>query len=429
VHGMRIKRFFARDIREAIRLVREEQGPDAVILSNRQVDGGVEIVAAVDYDANLVSDLAINTGSGAAAGPAEQPAPDRPSKRPGADVTPPPAPDRDPAPTRVEWSQDPALVEMRRELEDMRGLLEHQLAGLAWGERARRHPQQTRLLRLLMESGFSPALCEDTVSRIPDDIDFLQARRLALGMLARRLPVTDDDILRGGGVVVLVGPTGVGKTTTVAKLAARFALRHGARGVAMITTDNFRVGAHEQLRTYAQVMDVPLRAVRSSEELKATLGSLSGRRLVLIDTAGMSQRDLRLAEQFALLRSGGEQVRTYLVLAANTEREAMQAAVKAYRGADPLGCILTKLDEAASLGPVLSAVIEEQLPVAYVADGQRVPEDLHPARAHSLISHTVALTGQALQQRDASARRQEHELMEDVSMALAFGGGRTNAHA
>jgi flagellar biosynthesis protein FlhF len=389
----------------------------------------VEIVAAVDYDANLVSDLAINTGGTAAADPQPEPAPQRASARPSANVSPHPALAQEPAPERVEWSQDPALVEMRRELENMRGLLEHQLAGLAWGERVRRHPQQTRLLRLLMESGFSPALCEDTVSRIPDDIDFLQARRLALGMLARRLLVTDDDILRTGGVVVLVGPTGVGKTTTVAKLAARFAMRYGARNVAMITTDNYRVGAHEQLRTYAQVMDVPLRAVRNSEELKATLGSLSGRRLVLIDTAGMSQRDLRLTEQFALLRSGGEKVRTYLVLAANTEREAMLGAVKAYRAAEPQGCILTKLDEAASLGPVISAVIENQLPVAYVADGQRVPEDLHPARAHTLISHSVALTGQALQQRGTPVRTEDHELMEDVSMALAFGWGRMNAHA
>lgn len=416
---MRIKRFFAPDIREAIRLVREEQGPDAVILSNRQVEGGVELVAAVDYDAELVSNLG---GARREKRPAQAP-----ENVPGAAdhaqrmVAEAPAP---PAEPKILWSQDPALVAMRQELKAMRGLLEHQLSGFAWGEMARRHPLWTRLLKMMLESGFSPTLAERIVEHVPENVDYTHARRLALGLLARQLPVTDDDILRDGGVVVLVGSTGVGKTTTAAKLAARFALRHGSQHVALVTTDNFRIGAHEQLRTYAQVMDVPIRAVHRDDELAATLRALENKRLVLIDTAGMSQRDQRLAEQLTMIRRGGQRIKSYLVLAATTQMQSMNEAVAAFRGPELKGCILTKVDEASNLGPALSVIIQNRMPVAYVGDGQQVPEDLHPARAHGLISRSVALSAQSQRAPDPARRRSA----DDVSMALAFGRKSTNAH-
>lgn len=371
---MKIKRFFAADIREAMRQVREEQGPDAVILSNRTIEGGVEIVAAVDYDEALVSDLA------AGAAPARtRPAPSRP----------------EPGTARLEWSQDPALVQMRAELQAVRGLLEHELSGLAWGEMARRHPQRTRLMQMLLAAGFAPALAQRVAERVPEGGDLAQARRLALGLLARHLPLYPHDLLNHGGVVALLGPTGVGKTTTVAKLAARFTLRHGASHVALVTTDNYRIGAHEQLHTYSKVLDVPMRVARTRDELAATLNSLEGRRLVLIDTAGMSQRDLRLAEQFALIRDAGPAITPLLVLSATTQLQALLETVEAFGRVRPAGCILTKLDEATQLGAALSAVIQRRLPVAFVSDGQRVPEDLQPARAHGLISRGIALTQQA----------------------------------
>jgi flagellar biosynthesis protein FlhF len=417
---MRIKRFFAPDIREAIRLVREEQGADAVILSNRQVDGGVELVAAVDYDAELVNNLAGNSRP-----------PERPPRQASAEPAAAPAATaasataREPArDAKILWSQEPALVAMRQELKAVRGLLEHQLSGFAWGDMARRHPMWTRLLKMMLESGFSPALAESITQRIPENVDFVHARRLALGMLARQLPVTDDDILRDGGAVVLMGSTGVGKTTTAAKLAARYALRHGAQHVALVTTDNFRIGAHEQLRTYAQVMDIPIRAVQREHELAATLRSLENKRLILIDTAGMSQRDQRLAEQLAMIRKGAQRVKSYLVLAAATQMQSMNEAFAAFRGPELKGCILTKLDEASSLGPALSVIIQHRLPVAYVSDGQRVPEDLHPARAHGLISRSVALSSQTRRAANAGQQR----TLDDVSMALAFGRKSTNAH-
>ncbi len=400
---MKIKRFFAADIREAMRQVREEQGPDAVILSNRPVEGGVEIVAAVDYDESLVSDLSVTAS--AAAG-------DRPPAA-GGDAR------------RVEWSQDPALVQMRAELQTLRGLLEHELSGLAWGELARRHPQRTRLLQLLLGSGFSPVLSQQVAERVPEGGDFAQARRLALGLLARHLPLYEPDLLNHGGVVALLGPTGVGKTTTVAKLAARFALRHGAAQVALVTTDNYRIGAHAQLHTYARVMDVPMRVARDRDELAATLKSLEGRRLILIDTAGMSPRDLRLAEQFTVIRQAGAPIAPLLVLSATTQLQALLETVEVFGRVRPAGCILTKLDEATQLGAVLSAVIQKRLPVAFTSDGQRVPEDLHPARAHGLISRCVALSQRA----ERRGRPVAPEFVpgqpapaEAVSLAMTLGG-------
>lgn len=371
---MRIKRFFAPNIRQAIRMVREEVGPDAVILSNTEVEGGVEIIAAMDYDEALLQSSEGAPSPGVAAADALKPA---------AGVA------------RIEWSQEPALLDMRREMKSMRGLLEQQLSSLAWGDMARRNPVRARLLHSLRDTGISPALARQIANEAAQTTDYEAAWRQALAILAHRLQVTNDDILDRGGVVALIGPTGVGKTTTIAKLAARFVLRHGARSVALVTTDSYRIGAHEQLRTYARILGLPLRIAANGEELRAALAAFSDKRLVLVDSAGMSQRDLRLSEQMALLAGGGEPLGTYLVLSAAGQMSAALEAAQAFHGTRLRGCIITKLDEAMSLGGLLSVVIQQKLPVAYVSDGQRVPEDLAVARAHNLVSSAVSLAARA----------------------------------
>ncbi|MHB8255677.1 MAG: flagellar biosynthesis protein FlhF [Acidiferrobacterales bacterium] len=371
---MRIKRFFAPNIRQAIRMVREEVGPDAVILSNTEVEGGVEIIAAMDYDEALLQSSEGAPAPGAAAADSCKPAAG------GA---------------RIEWSQEPALLDMRREMKSLRGLLEQQLSSLAWGDMARRNPMRARLLHSLRDTGISPALARQIANEAAQTTDYEAAWRQALAILAHRLQVTNDDILDRGGVVALIGPTGVGKTTTIAKLAARFVLRHGARGVALVTTDSYRIGAHEQLRTYARILGLPLRIAANGEELRAALAAFSDKRLVLVDSAGMSQRDLRLSEQMALLADGGEPLGTYLVLSAAGQMSAALEAARAFHGTRLRGCIITKLDEAMSLGGLLSVVIQQKLPVAYVSDGQRVPEDLAVARAHNLVSSAVSLAARA----------------------------------
>jgi flagellar biosynthesis protein FlhF len=377
---MKIKRYFAPDIRQAIRKVRDEQGPDAVILSNRAVDGGVEIVAAVDYE-NFVA--GIDTPAAASAPP--RPAPAVPAGR-AAEAAP----------------ADDAVSAMGRELKNLRGMLEHQLSGLAWGELGRRHPQRVLLIRQLRELGLSAALAQRIGNEIPEQPDMERAWRQALALFARYLPVTDDDILAHGGVVALVGPTGVGKTTTVAKLAARALLRHGPKSVALVTADDQRIGAHEQLKIYGQILDIPVRVARDHRTLQAAISELRAHRLILIDTAGMSQRDLRLAEQLAMVRGGSSAVKLYLVLSANGQIAALEETVAAFGAGRVQGAIITKVDETASLGGVLSVLAAHQLPVAYVSEGQRVPEDLAPARAHNLVARCVAV----MQQTRASLAKQ-----------------------
>jgi len=212
-----------------------------------------------------------------------------------------------------------------------------------------------------------------------------------------------------------VGSTGVGKTTSIAKLAARYVLRHGQRHVALVTTDSYRIGAHEQLMTYGRLLGIPVQVASDHNELRSTLNSLSDKRLVLIDTAGMSQRDVRLTEQFATLSDTGLPIRTLLVLSATVHPSVMDETIRAFSGVPLDGAILTKLDEAASLGGVLSAVIEQQLPLRFVTNGQRVPEDMQVARTSELIQQATALAS-------------ERDLPAESLMAETFGGYRANVH-
>jgi len=198
-----------------------------------------------------------------------------------------------------------------------------------------------------------------------------------------RIAGPQEDIVERGGVYALVGPTGVGKTTTVAKLAARAVLRHGAAKVALVTTDTYRIGAQDQLRIYGRILGTPVFAVRDENDLELTLADLSSRHLVLIDTVGMSQRDKRVAEQIALLcgENHGEDrsVKRLLLLGAPSQGVTLEEVARAYSGPGLIGCILTKIDEALTYGPVLDVAIRHELPLHYVTNGQRVPEDLHQA--------------------------------------------------
>ena len=475
---MKIKRFFAKEMREGIRQVRETLGSDAVILSNTQVDGGIEIIAAVDYDESLLqadpigadllstpsiehrtndrnnpfnktntqqsgskSSTKINTeishqqrftpdtvnisaasmpnlNLSSIRGNTQTPG-EIPRKAPVIDSNQQQHIEKSARPVaqqKIQWSQDPAILELKNEISGMRELLEQQLSSLAWGDLNRRDPLRAKLTRCLLELGLSPTICERIADAAGEHKDFDNVWRHALAILSHSLPVESTDILDQGGVVALVGATGVGKTTTIAKIAARYALRHGSDRVAMVTTDSYRIAAHEQLRTYGRILEIPVRVANTHAELVEALKLLSDRDLVLVDTAGMSQRDIRLSQQFQLIKDSTPSIKTYLVLSATTHRAGLREIAQAFGEVKLDGCILTKLDETTSLGGALSAVIEHELPVIYVSDGQRVPEDIHIARAHSLISRAVSIA------------QQTNQALEQESLNLAFSGMVANAH-
>lgn len=394
---MKIKRFTGNDMRQAIRKVRDALGPDAVILSNSKTAMGVEVVAAIDYDESLLgmSSPTVVSPETEATGQDIKRDAIWDDVRYGRNIPQTPATATQAAPAAPRFNADPndqAFKDMQAEIKSLRGLLVNQLNGLAWENETRYHPVRARLLQRLIALGLSPALARDITEDVQETDDIDHCWRMALGVLAHRLPVMNDTILnRRRNIIAIVGATGVGKTTTVAKLAARFLLRHGKGRVGLITTDNYRVAAHEQLRSYARIMDAPMRVASDVESLQDALAAFHDRELVIIDTAGMSQRDMRLNEQFKLLIESGHDIQIYLTLAANNQRGVMMDVEQAFKAVPLSGCIITKVDETTSLGGSLSIAVEQNLPIAYISDGQQVPEDLHPARAHALVSRAVAI--------------------------------------
>jgi flagellar biosynthesis protein FlhF len=378
---MKIKRFQAADVRQAIKEVRDVLGPDAVILSNNRVDGGVEIVAATDYDESQF----------------QQPRQAEVKQEPKVEInpsvsTPVEQPQFEPAlAAQNVWSQEPTLIQMRKEISGLRDMLQNQLSDLTWKDMERNSPTQVQVLQRHLQMGIQVDLAKKITAQTKgiDDIDM--AWRQSLGMLASEIDVYDDDIISRGGICALVGPTGVGKTTTVAKIAARCALKHGAKNVALITTDCYRIGGQEQLRTYARILGVPVRVAKTHEDLAAALNDLLDRRFILIDTAGMNQRDVQLAEKFSVLKQQSPKIRNYLTVSATTQASGLNDIIGTFSNLDLRGCILTKTDETSSLGGAISALIRHRLPLAYVCNGQQVPEDFGLARPNTLVKQASDL--------------------------------------
>jgi flagellar biosynthesis protein FlhF len=425
---MKMKHYRAPDMRQALRMVRDEQGPDAVILSSRRVQGGVEVVAAIDYDADGGVDTYGRDGMAREAAEFHQTAPQAEraaltesfadGQRSSDDAAGYAALAQRLAGARAEAHELHAglSAEVNEELRTLRRMLETQLATLAWNDLSRRAPVQTEVLKELTELGLAHDLAAELVTQLPSRLELAEAHRLALAMIARQISTIDERWLDAGGHVAFVGPTGVGKTTLIAKLAARWVLRHGTRDIALISTDSVRIGAQEQVHTLGRLLGVPAYALDGPSELPQLLEHLENKRLVLIDTAGCGQRDQRLVDELSLLASASQRLETCLVLSAASQAGALEEAVERFAVARPSACTLTKLDEATSLGGSISMLIRSKLPLAYVSEGQRVPEDLNPARAHQVVARAVELT------RRAGARADEDLLQRrfgGVAHALA----------
>ncbi len=398
---MNVKRIVAKTSREAMRQLRDALGPDAVILSNRAVEGGVEVLAMPADDIAAIAPPVVEKPVRAAAPrhvelePLAEPEPE-PVVRQERKAERKPEPEAEPAVTikrrlieRVAMpSEDSSQLAQSviSEIKSMQTRLESQLADLAWRDLPGRDPSGATLMRDMLAAGFSATLAREMLDNLPKG-DTEQTQAWMRNTLMKRLQVmqNETDMLDNGGVFALMGPTGAGKTTTTAKLAARFVVRHGAEKLALLTTDSYRIGGHEQLRIYGKILGVTVHAVRDAADLRLALSELRNKHTVLIDTVGMSQRDQAVAEQVEMLCQAGKQIKRLLLLNATSHGDTLNEVVQAYQARDLAGCILSKVDEAASLGPALDCAIRHQLNVHYLATGQRVPEDLHLANRQYLI--------------------------------------------
>ncbi|HDZ47924.1 hypothetical protein LCGC14_0150470 [marine sediment metagenome] len=371
---MSVRRFVGANSRDVMRQVRETLGEDALIVANRRTEGGVEILAMADEAIDQF-----------------EPSPE------------PPPPETASA-TAV---QDPVQAMSERllhEMQEMRQLLANNQLGTApLPPQAVPAGATARLRQLLWNVGFSSELSDEVLAGLPEPLaasssDSDAPLQWLRQQLMERLSVLSDEpsFFDQTGIVALVGPTGVGKTTTTAKLAARFVMRHGTRPVALVTTDSFRIGAHEQLRIYARLLDTPMYALDAEQPIDDLLGRLQGKQWVIIDTVGMSQRDQRVIEQIAHLQGGRSRVRLVLLLNAASQPETLEEVVLRYRqaaraaGAELDDCIITKQDEAGRLAPVLDIVMRHGMRVLFGSNGQQVPEDMAIAAPDALVNQALS---------------------------------------
>lgn len=469
---MKLRKFFGLTSRSVLEQVRAELGADAVIVANHATAEGVEVTAlAGDAIDTLLArgkrPAAAVTAPASRTAPIEKrraepatapPVPERPADRPVSKV---PiaivgdlegvddeedvddfvnrfadsfSPAMDPAPGPVIEPPRPAPAEdtlasrVMAEVAAMRDLIEERFALVTWSDNLRRRPMAAKLTRDLLAAGYTPALARTITERLPDNMSAREARDWIAKLLTHNLKCVGDadEIVARGGVFALIGPTGVGKTTTTAKLAARCAVRYGANRLALITTDSFRVGAHDQLRIYAKILGVAVHTVSDRHDLRQALDAVRGRHLVLIDTVGMSQRDARVAEQAMLLAQ--PEIHRILLLNAAAQGETLDEAVASYgrlpdatdcNAANALaGCIITKQDEACRRGAALDVAIRHKLPLHYVTSGQRVPEDLFVPTSELMIRRSL---------RNASTS--SAFTLTDDDLPLAIAGPARVAHA
>jgi len=426
---MNIKRFFGKNSREALSMVRRGLGEDAIIISNRAINGGNEIMAYREEDMhamiaskayqefepndesgepttllkhinmkNKTQNLDIDAIKSAplnteidnrvkAEKPEILPKQEKLSKQAA-------TPQLSSINNPEQQVSSQQMAAMLREMKEMRRVVESQLTAISWGNIQQHDTIKSKTLSVLLNAGFSASLSRQLAEKLPPDMDSGKATTWIKTILTKNMSSIENEaeVLDKGGVFALIGPTGVGKTTTMAKLAARYVMKHGTQNLGLITTDAYRVGGHEQLRIYGKILGVMVHAVKDEADLKIALNELKNKHTILIDTVGVSQRDQMVAKQISMLSSANTPIKRLLCLNATSTGETLADVIRAYKGNGLAGCIITKLDEAATIGSTLDVVIREKLKLYYTTNGQRVPEDIHLANKQQLIEHALKLS-------------------------------------
>lgn len=390
---MKLKRFVAADTRTAMQQIKAAFGPDAVILSSSQVEGGVEVVAAIDFDETIISEKAAI---------AEAPKADMEPREPQADKN---TSDEKVKKTPKFGSSDIFDAEpihaIRQEILTLRDMIETQMRQGS----SKEEPLHQVLIQKLLALGMSAASAEHFAHRVPSAANQYEAWQQILEDIQAALPLYDNNRIEEGGIYAFVGPTGVGKTTSLAKIAARFVLRFGAEKLGLITMDTYRIAAQEQLLVYGKILGVKVCVAQDELSLSRTIKQLSDKKLILIDTPGLNPSDERVIGQMEMLSSHLHSIQNVLVLPATSHHTVLIDALLKYKRFGVTQSVVTKLDESQAVGAVLSALIESQVGVGYLTHGQRVPEDIKLATRHQLMETFAEQETRYQSQRDKSSRR------------------------
>ena len=419
---MKAKRFTAKNMQQALRMVSEELGPDAVILSNKRLGKGVEVIAALDYqemadeqqqqeiDRQLTLQQELEQAKQATGKIRhEQPKFDQ------SDVSSTAALKealmgikegtiaQSAALDAVMQSEEelhesisqktsgmsndeaePFLNKVSDELKDLKNWLVSQ-QGNAWNPNRPLSWQQAQIWQRCQDLGIDPSWADKLVSALPEDDNIEKGWAHCLKYIAEDLPLAENNMLQTGGCFAFVGPTGAGKSTTIGKLAAQYVINHGNEDIALITMDNYRIAAHDQLKAFARIMEVPLIVLEPNGDLSAILDQLSDKKFILIDTAGLAIQDSHFSVQLSMLKGAGNRVRTLLALPLTSQARCLQENYEHFKPVGIDGCIFTKLDECFSLGQAMSIASVTRLPIHMVTDGPHIPEDIHFPNAEKMV--------------------------------------------
>jgi flagellar biosynthesis protein FlhF len=429
--AMQVKRYIAADMRQALKEIREDLGADAIILSNRPVKGGIEILATLDEKVSALftappapkvtapaanSLHAENTAApladeelAASINPQRSAAADDAmdfgsvlkavDERPVINIVNAPRSRGNQARFNANFENsdhfaDPDStdgISLKQELRTVRAMLEQQFNAFAWGEYRRQHPLKAAMLRKLQRLGIQSALGEELLENFDENLSQDQLWSSMMATLSDKLIAAPWDILEREGAYAFVGPTGAGKTTTIAKLAARYVMLHGHENLALISLDSYRIGSFEQLKVLGRILDVPVRFVTDVRGLGDALAQCRGKRMVMIDTAGLTRQHPQLSAQMQEISKLGNKVKTIQVHAATAQYAYMKNAALTYQTDNLIGCVLTKLDEASSLGECINLLAETKLPLLYTAHGQDIPNDIASGSGRELVKSAIQL--------------------------------------
>ncbi len=373
---MNMKRFHEMNMHTALQKIREELGEDAVIISSKQDKKGVEVVAATDYEAVSSSESKFKYNI-------EKKCTNNKVSKPSRDY-------KNINPTTPSNNNIDTLL-LQKEISQLRRIIESQTEIISWNNLINDNSITRKLLQNLSITGFGFNLSKKLLDKVKKVDNFDTAWKLIRKIIERSISITQKNVIESGGIVALVGPTGVGKTTTIAKIAAQYALNYSNRDIALISTDHYRIGAHDQINTYGSILNVPVVAANNGIELQRALNIVKDKKLVLIDTAGLSQRDCRVKEIMKALSEQSKELITYLVVSASTQLCVQKEIINQFTPSILNGVIISKTDEASQIGGILTVLMEQGLPVAYETTGQRVPEDIVRPSQNDLVNKAIKL--------------------------------------